>query len=148
EWYTKAELAAAAGVKPHAVTPLVKRWRLEARGKGKARRYSRATAEALRERLARGAGPATINHYVRSLRSFTHWLVRDPRTASDPLAGLSEVNATTDVRRARRALSPSELGLVLQTALDSPREFRNLTGRDRYFLYLAACGTGFRASEL
>jgi integrase len=148
EWYTKAELATALRVKPHSITPLVKRWRLEARDKGKKRRYPRATAEALRERLDRGPGPATINHYVRSLRSFTRWLVRDRRTDSDPLAGLSGVNASTDVRRARRALSPAELGLVLQTVLDSPREFRSLTGRDRHFLYLTACGTGFRAGEL
>jgi integrase len=148
EWYTKTELAAALGVKPHSITPLVGRWRLEACGNGKARRFPRATAEALWERLNRAPGSATINHYVRSARSFTRWLVRDRRTGDDPLAGLSGVNSTTDVRHARRPLSPQELGIVLQEVLESPREFRGLSGRDRHFLYLTACGTGFRAAEL
>ncbi len=47
EWYTKAELAAALGVKREAVTPLVKRHRLAATGCGRARRYPRATAATL-----------------------------------------------------------------------------------------------------
>src|SRR5262245_32593739 len=51
EWYTKAELAAALGVKPHSITPLVARWGLAATGNGKARRYPKETAEALQERL-------------------------------------------------------------------------------------------------
>ena len=148
DWYRKAELAKALGVKPHSIPPLVARWSLAARGKGKARRYPRETAEALRQRLERTPGPATVNHYVRSLRSFTHWLVRDRRIGDDPLAGLSSLNATTDVRHARRPLSPEELGRVLQAALDSPKEYRGLSGRDRHFLYLTACASGFRASEL
>ena len=41
EWYTKKELAAMLGVKPSAVPPLVRRHRLEAVGKGKARRFPR-----------------------------------------------------------------------------------------------------------
>jgi hypothetical protein len=148
EWYTKAELAVALGVKPHSIAPLVARWGLAAKGNGKARRYPKATAEALLERLNRSPGAATLNHYVRSVRTFTRWLVRDRRTGDDPLAGLSGVNASTDVRHARRPLSPEELGRLLQAALDSPATFRGLSGRDRHFLYLTACGTGLRASEL
>jgi hypothetical protein len=148
EWYTKRELASALGVKPHSIPPLVSRWKLPASGNGKARRYPRTTAEALRGRLDRGVGGTTVNHYVGAVRSFTRWLVRDRRTGDDTLVGLSSVNATTDVRHARRPLSPEELGQVLQAALDNPRDFRGLSGRDRHYLYLAACGTGFRAGEL
>ena len=59
--YTKKELAALLGVKPSAVPSLVRRHRLEATGNGKARRYPRATAEALRPFGRRGGAsrPAT-----------------------------------------------------------------------------------------
>src|SRR5262249_13181853 len=107
-----------------------------------------ATAEALRDRLSRAPGAATVNHYLRSLKSFTAWLVKDRRTGDDVLAHLSGLNADTDVRRARRTLPPEELTLILETALASAREFRGLEGRDRHFLYLTAMVTGLRASEL
>ena len=74
--------------------------------------------------------------------------MRDRRVADDLLAGLSWVNDTTNVRHARRALSPEELGRVLVAARDSNREFRGLDGADRFHLYLTACGTGLRAGEL
>jgi hypothetical protein len=110
ESYTRRELAAALGVKPHSVTILVKRWRLPAVGRGKARRYPRATAEALRGRLDRGPGATTVNHYGRAVRSFTRWLVRDRRTGDDALAGLAAVNATAEVRHARRPLITWRVG--------------------------------------
>jgi integrase len=102
----------------------------------------------LHARLSRGPGPATVNAYVSALRSFTRWLVRDRRAGDNPLAGLSGVSTAGDVRHDRRALPPDELGTVLQAALASGTSFRGLSGRDRHFLYLTACGTGFRAGEL
>ncbi len=96
ESYSKKELAAALLVKPHCIGPLVRRWNLPAEGQGRRRRFSRQTALALRERLSQPVGPATINHHVRAIKGFTHWLVRDRRTADNPLAGLSGVNADAD----------------------------------------------------
>ena len=37
---------------------------------------------------------------------------------------------------------------MLDAAWTSPQSFRGLSGLDRHFLYLTACATGFRASEL
>src|SRR5262249_26959179 len=45
-------------------------------------------------------------------------------------------------------LDAGELRRLLAAARDSARTFRGLAGRDRYVLYAAACGTGFRASGL
>jgi integrase len=148
EWYTRPELAAALGVKPYCIGALVRRWGLEVRGRGKARRYSHAALLEMRERLSRPPGPTTVNHYLRSLKSFTAWLVRDRRTGDDPFAGLSGLNASTDIRHGRRTLPPDELAQLLDAAATSPVAFRGLTGVDRYHLYLTACGTGFRAAEL
>jgi hypothetical protein len=146
--FSKRELAAALGVRPHCIPGLVKRHRLAASGNGKARLFPRETALALAGRLARSMGPATVNHYVRAVKSFSRWLVRDRRTGADPLAGLSGVKAGDDVRRGRRALPPEDLAAVLAAARASAVSFRGLAGTDRYYLYLTACSTGFRAGEL
>jgi integrase len=148
EWYTKGELAAAVGVRPHCLPGLVKRWDLTATGNGKARRYPRATALALRQWQARPIGLGTLNHYVAAAKGFTAWLVSDNRHGTDVLAKLSGFNAAADVRRGRRALTAEELQRVLQAARTSGQVFRGLAGQERHALYLTACTTGYRAGEL
>jgi integrase len=65
------------------------------------------------------------------------------------LAGLSKLpNGETDVRHARRDLSPDELARLLDATGKSRREKYKLAGIERYFLYLTAAATGFRTSEL
>jgi integrase len=66
----------------------------------------------------------------------------------NPLAFLEAGNTKLDPRNFRRALTPDELTSILQAALASTTMFRGLTGEDRYFLYLTAMSTGFRAGEL
>ena len=91
----------------------------------------------------------TANDWLATIKGFTRWLWRDKRTAVDPLAGLSRLAAPeTDVRHARRDLSPDELAPLLDTARTSRRAFRRMNGSDRYYLYLTAAATGFRVSEL
>src|SRR5262245_1434503 len=148
ESYTKKELAALLRVKPGAVPSLVRRHRLAATGSTRKRRFPRATAEALYQRAAVPVGPRTVNAYLTAVKAFTRWLVKDRRATTDPLAHLSGWNVAEDVRHARRALPPAELGALLRASEDSPRTFRGLEGRDRHFLYLCAMGTGFRAGEL
>lgn len=82
------------------------------------------------------------------MRGFFRWLVRAKRIGSNPLESLSLVNAAVDVRHARRELTAEELGRLFVAASASVRTYRGLTGADRYFLYLLAAGTGFRALAL
>ena len=96
-----------------------------------------------------GTSIKTANDYLAAIKGFTRWLWRDKRSVVDPLAGMSRFpNGETDVRHARRDLSPEELALLLDGTSTSRRPFRRLTGRDRHFLYLTAAATGFRVSEL
>src|SRR5207302_737106 len=111
-------------------------------------RYPRETAIYLQERLSRGAGTATVNAYLRAVKSFAAWLVRDRRTGINPLSHLSGGNARLDLRHERRALDVEELRLLLDAARASDREFRGLAGVDRAMLYATAMGTGFRAGEM
>jgi integrase len=148
ESFTKAQLAAALGCKPAAAAAFVHRHRLPAAGNGKARRFPRATALALRERLARGRSVKTTNFYLQAVKQFARWLVKDRRTGENPLAHLEAGNVRTDRRHDRRELEAGELRCLLEAARTSGRAFRGLTGPDRFALYATACGTGFRASGL
>ena len=73
--------------------------------------------------------------------------MRDGRIAADPLARLRPVNAATDVRKERRALEPGEFARLLDAAA-AGSDRCGLPGACRVALYLAAGGTGLRASEL
>ena len=146
--FRPSEAARILGTTRAAVQNAVKRHQLEATGNGKARRLPRTTVEALVERSARGTSPATINHYVRAVRAFFRWLTRSKRIGSNPLETLGFTDARTDVRHARRELTADELQRLFRAAQESNRSFRGLTGSDRFHLYLAAAGTGFRANAL
>jgi integrase len=147
EWFTKAELVAVLGVHPGSVGGVVARNGLEAVGNTRARRYPRATVKALQDRLCRGRGVRTSNHYLEAVKNFTRWLVKDRRAAYDPLACLSAQNPDADVRVLRRALEPGEFAALVEAARNG-KPFRGLTGPDRAALYVLAAHTGFRASEL
>jgi site-specific recombinase XerD len=89
--------------------------------------------------------------YLADIKGFTRWLWRDKRMAVDPFAGLPRLaskGGEADVTHARRDFLPEELERLLSTARRSGEALRKLSGLDRYFLYLTACATGFRASEL
>jgi integrase len=147
-WYTKAELAGLLGVKPSAVSALVRRHRLPATGNGKARRYPKATAEALRSMRSRGRSIKTSNLYLDSVKQFACWLVQDRRMPDNPLAHLSGGNVKLDRRHDRRPLSLEELRRVFRAAGESAQAFRGLAGPDRAVLYAVAAASGFRAEEL
>ena len=148
EAYTKAELAAVLGIKPGALTPLIRRHRLEAEGNGKARRYPKVTAERLSELRRRGHSTKTTNLYLAAMKTFCRWLVKNRRMAESPLEHLSGGNVELDRRHDRRMLDEGELRRVMEAARKSDVVFRGLTGRDREMLYLTACVTGYRAGEL
>src|SRR5262245_12219786 len=126
EWYKKAELARALGVSNAAVPPLVRRHRLGAAGNGKARRYPRATAQALWALRTRGRSIKSSNLYLDAVKSFCAWLVKDRRAADNPLAHLEGGNVRLDRRHDRQALTEQQLAAVLRAAEGSGRMFRGL----------------------
>jgi integrase len=94
-----------------------------------------------------GFGPATSNHYRKSLVAFGNWLVKARRAPENPFRHVPKVNAAVDVRHRRRPLSEDEFARLIHTAR-SGEVFRGLSGPDRAMLYTVAGMTGLRASEL
>ena len=94
-----------------------------------------------------GRAPQTLTHYVRAIKEFSRWLMRDGRTREDALIGLSKYNEHVDRRRDRRALTAEELDRLIAAAKSGPK-IRGMEGPDRAVLYHLAARTGFRAAEL
>ncbi len=94
-----------------------------------------------------GFGPATSNHYRKSLVAFGNWLVKARRAAENPFRHIPKVNANVDVRHKRRPLSADEFARLVQTARTGG-VFRGFAGPDRAALYMVAGMTGLRAKEL
>jgi site-specific recombinase XerD len=101
----------------------------------------------LAERRQGGLSIRTSNGYLTAIKGFTRWLVRDRRAAENPLVHLSALNAKTDVRRERRALSAGEFAALIEASRRG-EPFRGLSGDNRALLYIMAANTGLRASEL
>jgi len=95
----------------------------------------------------KGKSVQTSNHYLRAIKQFTRWLVRDRRAGDDALAHVAMLNVSTDRRHDRRPLSESELAMILRAANGGP-VVRRMRGPDRAMLYAVAAYTGLRASEL
>ena len=94
-----------------------------------------------------GLSAQTYNHYLKSAKQFTRWLVRDRRTPLDPLAHLSRLNVRTDRRHDRRALSEDEFARLVEAAR-SGKVIEGISGPDRAMLYVLAAWTGFRKGEI
>src|SRR5262245_59040169 len=94
-----------------------------------------------------GRSIQTSNHYLRAIKQFSRWLVKDRRATDDPLAHVAMLNVATDRRHDRRPFSEAELSAVLEAAERGPI-VRRMAGPDRAMLYVVAAYTGLRASEL
>ena len=115
----------------------------------------------------------TVNEYVGTLKQLSRWAVRTSRLPSDPLAVVKKQSAKTiEKKRPRRALSPDEIGALLEAASARPLiELRTVRtgkrrgqlgarvrpgvaakaearGQNRRVSYLLALWTGLRRSEL
>lgn len=100
-------------------------------------------ADYLASRRQAGMSMETRNHYLRAVKHFTRWLVRDRRTPDDLLAHLPMLSTQTDRRHGRRALSADEFRRLIEAAALGPR-VEGVSGPDRAMLYILVAWTGYR----
>jgi len=109
---------------------------------------SAAKVEAyLANRRREGMSKKSSNHYLASIKAFCNWLVEQRRLRESMVAHLKPVNAKTDRKRQRRALSDDELRQLLEITRSGPFRYKS-SGPDRATLYRLAMETGLRAGEL
>lgn len=99
-------------------------------------------------RRAEGMAPETINHYLRALRSFFRWLVRNGRLSADPLASVRLLPVEAGRKLVRRVLSAEDFARFVRMTRRSPKTWMGLDGPARAALYLTAARTGLRAGVL
>ncbi len=109
---------------------------------------SSAILTALDKLSAAGRSARTWNSYLRSIKSFTRWLVNDRRAVENPLLTLQKRNEEIDRRHVRREISPEEFEQLLRSTDGYTCPAHSLPGPDRAIMYRLAAGTGFRANEL
>lgn len=94
----------------------------------------------------------TKNHYIRALKCFSHWLIRERYLRDDPFIGLRCFNAKTDRRRVRRPFTDAEFSALITTVEGCQKRYLGgdwqFLPADRVMLYRLAVFTGLRAKEL
>jgi integrase len=88
----------------------------------------------------------THNSYIISLKAFCKWCCTTRPIPDCPLIYGLELARQTD-KQTRRAATDDEMDRILSAALNGA-VVADLSGEQRYYLYLTAISTGFRASEL
>jgi site-specific recombinase XerD len=93
-------------------------------------------------------GARTYNHYLQAADAFGKWLAATKRLPGNPLVGMERLNAETDVRHKRRALTPEEFARLVEAARTSGVEVQGYDGEMRARIYQISYLTGLRRSEL
>lgn len=152
EWYSTAEVAAVLGTTRKAINTLLSTSPLtgpapDRRGYGRPCFVHREMVQGMLDRRNQGMSPSTSNDYLRAVKQFSKWLVKERRAPYDPLAYLQRQNTKVDKRHPRRALREDLFGKFVEATVEG-RDFRGLPGTDRLIIYTLAANTGFRAKEL
>jgi len=99
------------------------------------------------ERQAGRMSIRTSNYYLRDVKAFSRWMVKDRRAGDNLLGHLSPANVDVEDGLERRTLDPADFATVVAAAKRGQTLYR-LTGVDRATLYTVAAFTGLRAGEL
>jgi site-specific recombinase XerC len=99
-------------------------------------------------RSTKDLGKRTYNHYLQAIDEFGKWLVSSKRLPTNPVAGIERLNAETDVRHQRRALTTDEVSRLVRAARESGVEVQGYSGELRARVYLMSFLTGLRRLEL
>lgn len=88
----------------------------------------------------------TFNAYLKAVKQFCNWMVKNRRASESPIMHLSTIQVT-DPKKKRRAIEVSELTKLFEAAEAGP-VCLGMSGHERAMLYRLAVETGLRANEL
>ncbi len=99
------------------------------------------------KRRPHGLSIESANHYIRAIKGFARWMIRDGRAPENPVAHLALANASVERRHERRAFTTNELTRLLAETEAGPSRY-GPSGPERAMLYRVAVETGLRSNEL
>lgn len=99
------------------------------------------------DKKRQGLSIQTCNFYLKAIKQFCKWLVKDQRTGENLIQHLQCQNVKLDRRHDRRAMSVEEVERLLM-ATQNGSKHHGLTSKERTALYMLALSTGLRAAEL
>ena len=94
-----------------------------------------------------GISARSYNSFLKVVKQFARWMVRDGRAVESPLTHLPCLNTETDRRRERRSLEVDEARRLLEATAMAPERF-GMAGGERSVLYRLAIESGLRAGEI
>ncbi|MCH8854074.1 MAG: tyrosine-type recombinase/integrase, partial [Planctomycetes bacterium] len=94
-----------------------------------------------------GLGVQTSNYYLRAIKAFCQWLVKDGRFPDNPMAHVQGGNPNRDRRHDRRSLETGELILLLGHTRSAPKH-HGMSGPERAMVYELAVESGLRVREI
>jgi len=95
-----------------------------------------------------GISKQTSNNYLKAVKHFCNWMVKERRANESPVAHVDCLKVgQSDRRRQRRPLEPDAVRRLLACTAASGERF-GLTGHQRSLVYRLAVETGLRASEI
>jgi integrase/recombinase XerD len=89
------------------------------------------------------ASTETKNHYLTAIKGFGRYLFRERGLPLSPICGMQKQLSSPEI--VRRAATDKEIERLLASLRG---EVKGLSAEQRYYLYLTALETGFRAKEL
>jgi len=101
-------------------------------------------------RIDGGLSAQTAEFFRKAVKRFAWWLSvrKKAPVRADLFDDVPGFDAKNNRVHARRTCPPEDMAKLLTTVKESDGHYRGLLGEDRYFLYLVAFASGFRAGEL
>ncbi len=109
-------------------------------------RKDTATRKNGKKVVKKGISQRTSNDYLRAVKQFCRWMIKDRRARVNPVEDMEKIDET-EFRRQRRALTLDEQKRLLQ-ATENAGTHHNMTGFERALVYRLALQTGLRANEI
>ncbi len=99
------------------------------------------------KRRAGGIGKQTSNYYLKAMRQFCRWLVRERRAQFNAIEHVNVVPTMDENSRSRRACTDEEFELLVNAAQRAD-DRHTVPGKQRAAIYILAINTGLRASKI
>ena len=147
ETFTAGQMRAILEVSPSRLWQVATAHGIHGEGKGRAKKYTRAEAEALLATRRAGFSPATLNGYRVAFGGFCRWLAKRGLIPRVPYLGL-RADERKDRRLVRRAVPLETIEALAKSVISHGKRLGGMAPRARALLYRVAFWSALRSRAL